>query len=562
MTSKVAWLLSLLAIALPACAAPSGSISGTIRSADGTPQMGAVVEIFASGSVEPLLLYTDKAGRYTASDILPGIYNVKVSAASYLPSLRDHVALRAGAHIVVNLTLNTLFEAVQLLPARKASPEDNDDWRWTLRSTSNRPILRVVGDEPLVLVSHSDRKEDRTLKARVAFVAGGGSEGYGGAIDYATIFGVDQAISSNDALGFTGQVGYDNGEPIGVVRTAYSHHFQNGQDPHIAFTVRRSAPVGTQASTLNSMQWTYSDQQTIADFIELNYGSELQSVQFLRRMSRLRPFGSVAAHLSSATKIEYRYATAEPLSEFDRAVSGAELTDDAPRVSIAGNLQSVEQACHQELAVSHKAGATKLQAALFFDRVNNIALTGAGAASAQERDLLTDYANDTFTYNGGTLHSTGMRLVVERKLANSLIAVLNYSIGDEIAPLGPTAGTTWREVKNNFHQAKAQSIAAKMSGKVPGLQTRWGASYKWSSADGVTQVDMFNAGPGQADPYLSFYLHQPIPGGAFLPGKLEALVDVRNLLAEGYRPFLAEDGHTLYLVQATRAVRGGLAFTF
>jgi hypothetical protein len=43
---------------------------------------------------------------------------------------------------------------------------------------------------------------------------------------------------------------------------------------------------------------------------------------------------------------------------------------------------------------------------------------------------------------------------------------------------------------------------------------------------------------------------------------MEAVVDIRNLLAEGYVPVMGQDGHTVYLVQAGRAVRGGLAFTF
>ncbi len=561
--TKLGWLLSLLALAMPAFAGSSGAISGTVKSADGTPQMGAAVEIFsATGSFDPVLLYTDQAGRFSANHILPGIYSVKVSAASFLPSLRDHLSLRSGAHIVVNLTVNTLFEAIQLLPARQKTPEDEDDWRWTLRSTANRPILRLVNDEPLVLVSHSGRKEDRTLKARVVFVAGGGAAAFGGSDNYTTLFGLDQAISANDTIAFNGQVGYANGEPTGAVRSSYSHHFQNGQDPHFAFTLRRSAPVGTQGNTLNSMQWSYSDKQTIADFIELKYGSELETVQFLKRVSRLRPFGSMAVHLSPATKVEYSYATAEPLSSFDRAFTEADLTDTAPRVSISGKIANLERACHQEVAVSHKMGKTNLQAAVFYDGIKDIALTGDGIATAQDPYFLPDYSADTFTYNGGNLHSTGLRLVMERKLTNGVTAILDYAMGDVIEPHGATAQASWQEVKGNFHQMKAHTIAAKMSGKIPVLQTRLGVSYKWSSEASVTQVDAFNASPGQADPFLGVYLHQPIPGGTFLPGKLEALVDVRNLLAEGYRPFLAADGHTLYLAQAVRAVRGGLAFTF
>jgi hypothetical protein len=39
-------------------------------------------------------------------------------------------------------------------------------------------------------------------------------------------------------------------------------------------------------------------------------------------------------------------------------------------------------------------------------------------------------------------------------------------------------------------------------------------------------------------------------------------VDVRNLLAEGYRPFLSNDGSVLYFAQASRAIEGGLSFNF
>ena len=38
--------------------------------------------------------------------------------------------------------------------------------------------------------------------------------------------------------------------------------------------------------------------------------------------------------------------------------------------------------------------------------------------------------------------------------------------------------------------------------------------------------------------------------------------DVRNLLAEGYRPFLTRDGSTLYFAQDERSIQGGLSFSF
>jgi hypothetical protein len=43
---------------------------------------------------------------------------------------------------------------------------------------------------------------------------------------------------------------------------------------------------------------------------------------------------------------------------------------------------------------------------------------------------------------------------------------------------------------------------------------------------------------------------------------MEAMLDLRNLMAQGYVPVMGQDGHTVYLVQSARAVRGGVAFIF
>jgi len=93
-------------------------------------------------------------------------------------------------------------------------------------------------------------------------------------------------------------------------------------------------------------------------------------------------------------------------------------------------------------------------------------------------------------------------------------------------------------------------------------KTRWIASYRWVDGSALTPVDMLNASPGQSDPYLNLFIRQPIPSMGFLPGHMEAIIDVRNLLAQGYVPVLGQDGQTVYLVQAARAVRGGISFTF
>jgi hypothetical protein len=124
------------------------------------------------------------------------------------------------------------------------------------------------------------------------------------------------------------------------------------------------------------------------------------------------------------------------------------------------------------------------------------------------------------------------------------------------------SGSDLADVRANMCVRDRHTLAAKLGGTLPRTKTRWITSYRWISGEALTPVDMFNASPGQSDPYLNLFVRQPIPGTHFFPGHMDAIVDVRNLLAQGYVPVMGQDGHTVYLVQSARSIRGGVAFTF
>ena len=580
MANRLRWLVVLLGAALPLSAATSGSISGIVKSADGTPQMGALVEIFSVGALQPIVAFTSQGGAYQALNLIPGSYRLKVTAASYLPSLVENVVVRSGGRAVINVTLNTLAEAIRFLPPRQLSAQDQDDWKWTLRSAANRPILRFDEDHGFVLAKSAanETRDFRSVKGCVAFVAGAQADGFGSAPDYGTSFDVQQALFSADTLSFDGRVGNGNGQPAGVIRTSYRHQFTNGETPTFAVTLRRTAPSGSAiTNTLNSVAFTFSNTTNLAGLIDLSYGSEVQDVQFIRHISGVRPFASAGLHLGKNTVIEYRYATAEPTSPFDRALDNANTSananangssdpDDAtistPRLSVVALAPALERDRHQEVAVSHKEGNTRFQAAVFFDRVSNLALTGSGDVSSIASDVIPDFTSDTFTFNGGELDTHGVRLVAEHTFSRELTALLDYAYGGAVAAPELNSMASWSDLRESLRVEDTHSVTAKLSGLIPGSGTHWLASYKWASSSVVTPVDLFNASPGQADPYFSIVIRQRIPGGSFGPGHMEALLDVRNLLAQGYHPFLSPDGRTLYLVQSARALRGGVAFTF
>jgi hypothetical protein len=561
---NLGWLLVTLALSVPALAASKpASISGYVKNSRGTPQMGATVQVFTTGGLENLTVFTDARGYYQAAGLVPGVYFVKVTAPAFLPTLRENVALRSGAHLAVNLTLNTLFEAMELLPARRRTTEDDDDWKWTLRSTANRPILRVLDDGPLVVVASSSRKEDRALKARVAFMAGAESEGFGGAGDQTAAFHVERSLfSSEGTVSFAGSVGYGSASPNATLRATYSHHLSNGSHPEVSVTFRRLAVPDAldHDAALEALALSLSDSMTLMDFAELNYGAELQGIQFRGRVNAFRPFGGLGVHLSPNTVVRYQYATAHTTrlaKGFDTAP--ADLSESGPRVTLMGSQPRLERARHQEISISRRQGRSSLQVAVYSDHIADTALMGAGAVSPASGEFLPDVYSNTFTYNGGKLDTHGLRVVAERKLGARLTGTLAWAYGGVLDLEG--SNLSFDQVRSSLRNRYAHTASAKLMGHVPRAGTRWIASYKWTSANALTPVDMFDASPGQSDPYLSFFIRQPIPKCASL-GHMEALIDVRNLVAEGYVPVFGQDGHTLYLMQAPRSVRGGLAFTF
>ncbi len=257
--------------------------------------MGAVVQILGAAN-RTLTVFTDGAGYYSATGLLPGLYTLKVTAPSFLPALREKVGLRPGASLNVNVTLSTLLGVMQLGPARPA-PED-DDWKWTLRSVANRPVLRVF-DDPIVPAE----KQNHDLRGSLSFLAGSPAGGYGTGSDVSTGFTLDRSIFSDGHLAVAGNVAYGASLPAAVVRTSYSRRLPNGSEPTMALTVRRFAASdpNLRNAALQALALSAADNFAVGDVLEFKFGSELQTIQFLGHVTAFRPYGSADLHLSPNT---------------------------------------------------------------------------------------------------------------------------------------------------------------------------------------------------------------------------------------------------------------------
>jgi hypothetical protein len=99
-----------------------------------------------------------------------------------------------------------------------------------------------------------------------------------------------------------------------------------------------------------------------------------------------------------------------------------------------------------------------------------------------------------------------------------------------------------------------------LSGTLEGTGTRWHASYRWQPEETVTRVAPFATDAD--DPFLNFQVRQPVSCRHEGSRSVDVLVDVHNLLAQGFRPFVLRDGSVLMFAQEQRSVSGGVAFTF
>ena len=560
-------------VALPAWSgsasgAISGAISGYVRDGSGAPQMGAAVEILGSAA-QALKVFTDDRGFYSVASLLPGTYSVKVSAPSFLPALREKIGVRAGAKLTVNVTLTTLFEAIQLVPLR--SPVDDDDWKWTLRSVANRPILRVLEDGTTVVAQSGESAADHDLKGTLTFLAGSPGQGFGSPADMSAGFALERSLLSSGTLRLNGNLGYGTdgqGIPAAVLRTTYTNRFNGVFEPSLAITaLRLNPPEHTMpGATLQALSVTSSDRVVIGDMLEMKLGSELQTIQFMGRVNAFKPFGSADLHITPNTVLEYQYASSVPnigledRSDGDRLESASsDLSETAPRMSITGFSPAVERAHHQEVSISQRIGKNNVQVAFYSDSIVDPVLTGVGEITAESGEVLPDMYSGTFSYQGNDFATRGMRVVLQRKLYSDLTATLDYAYGGVLDLSRPDVQL--QDAREWIRAEQRQAVAAKFSGTLPKAKTRWIASYRYTGGRTLTPVDLFNSSAGQSDPYLNLFIRQPIPA-SFLAGHMEILMDLRNLLAQGYVPVMGRDGRTLYLVQSARSVRGGVAFSF
>jgi hypothetical protein len=548
----------------------SGSISGLVRDSSGAPQIGAEVELLRPDLTVIARVYTNTSGRFVISSVQPGRYAVKALGSSFLPSLREDVRVRTST--VVNLTLNTLYEVMQWLPSEpRPGNAQPDDWKWTLRSAANRPLLRWLEDGPLVVVSDGAGGSPK-LKARLLATGQQGAFGESGERVSAAV--EDTPANSRELLA---QVDFDPGSSAGMESMLGFRQdlgFAGSVESLAALAIHPEIVTAGSAG-LDEAAFRSSETINLGDEWEIEAGSTQILARFAENSPNTiltaLPFAMVGWRNGENT-VRYRMATAIPGSQ-DRDDASAQTW--LPRLSVRdgvrdgirdGQLQ-LEHGLHQELGWERRTDNSDVAVLLFADSIDDPVMeamqrmaAGSAAVPALDAQLLYDPASRIVRAAGPRFSTTGIVANVEHKLPRGNQLRVSYANGGALMLPASAQPVGLAQLLASSRARRAQSCSISLSGTLDGSGTRWRATYRWQPEDTVTSVASFSQGAN--DPYLNLQFRRAIHQSRDGVGGIEALLNLRNLLAQGYRPYILSDGSMLVFAQDQRGISGGLAFNF
>jgi len=569
----------------------SGAITGIVRDATGIPQMGAAVILYNRQERVSERALTDAWGEFWFSGLLPNVYSIRVSLATFMPAVKRDILVQPGMRSVLNVNLNTLISTIQLsLPAAENGALMSDDWKWVLRSASStRPITRFL-DETRDQVSsqqHTAVFSDTRGMLKVSAGEGPLFTGIGNQADLGTTFALATSLYGNNMLQVSGNVGYGSqtGVPAAAFRTSYSRSMSGGisSGPEVSLTMRQlflparlGAAVTGNASALpmlRTMSAGFEDRTQLTDELSLQYGVNMDTVTFLDHLNYFSPYGRLSYSLGEGQELSFAFTSGNARPELS-ADDGARDTgfergiDELgvfPNVSLRGGRPKIQRGEEFEVTYSKKVGSRTYYLSAYREEITNAALSiVAPAGLYTEGDMLPDLFSGSSVFNAGDYQSAGYTAAVTQNVGDHFSATVMYgSLGALTADNRELVSNSPDELRSMIRAGRKHAATTRITATSPWTGTHMIASYQWTSDKRwVMPGNVYSTQALRATPGLNILVRQPIPLFSSLPWRMEATADLRNLLAQGYLPFNIANGQQVLLVETPRSFRGGLCFIF
>jgi hypothetical protein len=576
----------------------AGSIAGIVRDSTGIPQMGATVLLFNRSERLMLQTITNERGIFGFDLLSPDLYSVRVSLASFVPAVKQKIAVQPGMQSLLYVDLASVLSSIELVyvaPGQGALM--SDDWKWTLKSSAaTRPVLRILPGQ-----SASDPNQRDTAVGSIfgdthglLSVSGGDPGSLGGSsaqTDLGTAFAVATSVLGRDQLLFSGNLGYNaaGGTPGGGFRTSYN---RGGGGLEVAVTMQQvflparanlgemNGDYGPAGPALRTVAISMKDTVALADNLHLDYGMSLNSVSFLDHLNYMSRFARLDYDLGKLGTLQFAVSSGAPPTQLlvddgrgdETHVGGDQsaLAEDLaalsvlPRLSLLDGRGAVEESQNVEIGYEKKLRSTRLNVTGYRETITNADMTMASPAGNvfAMGDVLPDISSNSGILNIGSFQRTGFAASVSQTLGSRLEIGSSAGRGGalELANQG-IAIENADQLRASIHNTDRFWASARASATLPGVGTQISASYEWTDYSTIMPSHFYLTQSTYPEPGLNIRVRQPIPSFAGIPGRLEATAELRNGLAQGYIPITA-DAQQVILVQQPRVLRGGLSFIF
>ncbi len=574
---SIAAILLLLATALGRAAAQDhAAVGGVVYDLQGIPQLGALVELLGPGSSVIAHTYTDDHGHYLLQVPQAGRYQLRTSAAFLLPALRRNLRIGTGGKTLANVTLSGLFEASDWFPVEKRSQTaPTDDWRWTLRSSAERPLLRLTGpvDDPQESKQTEQSGAPRQREqVRVQFGAAGETED-----GIRQSWQMEREGESGGVVSVAASVGVPAGSdraPAVILGTGLQQtsSFTHSQYRAVAGFASLPEVLGAGGTGYEAATLATGERVVLGDLVTIDAGTLLSAERLVASRMSAAPFLRVVVQPASDLAVMYRYAGSRAVQTLDDVAPGSVTPTPLSEIQHgeADGRPVGRAGTHQELAVSRSTERDVTTVTIYQDVLSTGMLEGEGAFQAQELVDLPVVANggsghfvmavDGYTARGADASWTHI-------LAPQVKARVEAAFGTTLSGRGcregqqpePTEQTALRSLGNSLAACSRPALTAGIAGNLPRTATTFEVRYHWQPKNTLTVINSFDTPANEA--YASLLVRQRVWRGDRLRS-INAVLEASNLLEEGYQPVIGPDGETLFLAQVPRAVQAGLAFSF
>jgi hypothetical protein len=553
-----------------------GKLSGLVRDSSGVPQLGATVAVLseAPGAATTYQYLTNSDGVFNGEKLAPGSYTLRVTLAGFLPFLEKHIQVSPNITTTIRIQLESMFASIeQLRRPPTATAAEADDWKWVLRSASGlRPVLQWNDPDPSGNIVSSIIVEQNVHRPLGLVALSDGARRPGSISNVAaapsTAFAYDQKIVGSNHIVFAGQFTPDEESPAGGIATIWLPTGSAEAGPSSTM-VLREAKLGTNGLTFRGVRMDQNETIAIGDRFLLRAGGEYVLVGLGAPASGLRARVKLETRVTANWYADAIYAAlpngTTPNDALNAQLEGMDAPgvlsdalnqlDAFPALLLRGGRPVLESGRHEELAAERKLGSRGVfQIAGFHDDYSHVALFGRGNSLPPE-EYFQDFFSRGFAYDGGSSSDWGGRVALREKLNDLLELTAIYAFSGALIPVAEMDGG----LRDGLRTAQRQSVAAKITARIPQTGTHFTAGYKWISDTALSRVDPYGEAAYQVSPYLNIGIRQPLPRVLF--GRWEASAECDNLLAQGYYSLNTRDGQIL-LVPAFRSFRGGVSLQF